>query len=113
MRRPARQADCHPGRKYHALGLCRECYREWAKNRPAKCHPERRAVRGGKCSECLRVERDATPGYRQGMRDYMRRRREADPDFEFRNGIRKLYGLTVERYREMLADQGGACAICG
>lgn len=25
---------------------------------------------------------------------------------------RKKYGLTVERYNEMLAAQGGACAIC-
>lgn len=27
--------------------------------------------------------------------------------------IKKLYGLSIDGYREILAAQGGACAICG
>lgn len=26
---------------------------------------------------------------------------------------KKLYGITIERYDEMYAEQGGGCAICG
>lgn len=36
--------------------------------------------------------------HRKAHRDYMRKRR---------------YGLTKERHAEMLAEQGGGCAICG
>ena len=40
----------------------------------------------------------ATPEGKQRMRDYH---------------LDKKYGLTQARYEEMLADQGGGCAICG
>ena len=29
-----------------------------------------------------------------------------------RNQLKRLYGITVEQYNEMLASQGGACATC-
>lgn len=30
-----------------------------------------------------------------------------------RHWLRKLYGLTIERFNEMRAEQGDACALCG
>lgn len=34
-------------------------------------------------------------------------------EYHRRYRLNKRYGLTVEKYDEMLADQGGGCAICG
>ena len=40
------------------------------------------------------------------------RRRSADPEATRRGNLRR-YGLTIESYAELLASQGGRCAICG
>jgi len=52
--------------------------------------------------------------------EYIKRQRariEADPEkyrTYFRNRhIIKTYGITPERYAEMVAEQGGVCAVCG
>ena len=45
-----------------------------------------------------------------------RKWREANPDRVAFLALRtrlKQYGLSVEQYEQMLADQGGACAVCG
>lgn len=42
--------------------------------------------------------------------------KENDPDFERKKRdqhLRKLYGLTVDKYDEMWNRQGGCCSICG
>lgn len=39
--------------------------------------------------------------------------RRRAPEWRFTAKLRREYGLTLEQYLEMLADQGGACAICG
>lgn len=42
--------------------------------------------------------------------------RDADPErfiaYSFKSRLKAFYGITVERYYEMLEAQGGACAIC-
>lgn len=46
----------------------------------------------------------------------VRQRRKDDADFRYKGQIatRKYkYGVTEERLRQMLQDQGGGCAICG
>jgi hypothetical protein len=44
-------------------------------------------------------------------------RKERDPTVyrrcEWPSKLKRLYGLTVEQYYQILADQGGACATCG
>jgi hypothetical protein len=40
-----------------------------------------------------------------------KKRREEDPNFDRRRNIAK-YGMTMEKYAEMLNSQGGVCAIC-
>ena len=47
---------------------------------------------------------------------YSRVRRKAEPDLvskiERRSKLKTQYGISVEQYGEMLASQGGVCAIC-
>jgi hypothetical protein len=38
---------------------------------------------------------------------------DENPDRAFGTYLRRAYGITLEQYRQMLAEQGGACAICG
>lgn len=46
-------------------------------------------------------------------RDYYRKRVEADPMYLRRGALRRRYGLTVERYNEMVSEQQGGCLLCG
>lgn len=46
----------------------------------------------------------------QARREYLRKKVSGERrDYQ----LRKLYGITLERYNEMLVAQGGGCAICG
>jgi hypothetical protein len=56
---------------------------------------------------------DKRERHRLYMAEYLRRRRAADPFHEFRNGLKKTHGLTLEQYEQMLDAQQGVCAICG
>lgn len=47
------------------------------------------------------------------MKEYSARKREVNPDYYRDYDLRKKYGITLDRYNEMLLDQGGVCAICG
>ncbi len=39
--------------------------------------------------------------------------RDRNPDKDLNTLLRRKFGITVEQYRVMLAEQGGICAICG
>ncbi len=43
---------------------------------------------------------------------YERRRRAAQPEAFLATKLMHRYGLTLERYRQLLESQGGLCALC-
>jgi hypothetical protein len=48
------------------------------------------------------------------MKAYMARRRETtDKRILKEETLRRTYNLSMERYEEILANQGGVCGICG
>lgn len=54
------------------------------------------------CEECL-----------EGNRHEVAQDRMSNPDLVLADNLMRRFNLTLERYREILAIQGGRCAICG
>lgn len=88
------KATCHPQRREHAGGLCRECYRGGERAKRASCHPERLVSGRGLCRECYTNLSDVKA-------TAIRARR-----------LRK-YSLSETEYTRLLETQGWVCAICG
>lgn len=75
--------------------------------KPAVAFTMRRTHRPGKLvSEC-------TPCKVERNRRYRIENRERFLEIERRSKLKVAYGLSIEAYSEMLAAQGGGCAICG
>jgi hypothetical protein len=47
------------------------------------------------------------------MREYSRKMRAVNPDYSKNAFLKRRYGIGIDRYNEMLAEQNGSCAICG
>ena len=67
----------------------------------------------GHCKECRRQYERADPA--RALRR-QKRWRERNPEKErarqLRCDLKRAYGLTVDQYNRMLAEQGGVCALC-
>jgi hypothetical protein len=64
-----------------------------------------------------RVDADTKRAWRiknpEASRTATERYRKNNPDTARALHLRKAFGITLDRYRAMLAEQGGVCAICG
>lgn len=45
-------------------------------------------------------------------RDYQRRKRLSDPDWDYAKSLKCRYGITIDDYYALLIKQGNACAVC-
>jgi hypothetical protein len=48
----------------------------------------------------------------QDTAQYQREWRKKNPDLARNHNLKKMFGLTLEQYTEMLTQQNGVCAIC-
>lgn len=46
------------------------------------------------------------------VREHQRLFRNARPDYNRAHNLKKRYGISIEEYQSLLADQNFACAIC-
>jgi hypothetical protein len=53
------------------------------------------------------------PGVRERQNQWSRAWRKANPTSSLSSAMKHKYGITLERYNEILQKQGGVCAICG
>jgi hypothetical protein len=111
-----RPATCHPGKQYHAKGLCASCYNSdlvfrklGQVGKMAPCHPDRPHKAGGLCQACYMVERRKKRKQQQVA--YVRDNTEA---LKLCSRVQQLkrYGLSILDYLIMLQDQSCRCAIC-
>ena len=78
---------------------------------PAICHPNRKHVGSGLCRSCSKARSKPRPRGRPRLyQGTLEERRAAS---RRASTLRKSYGLSPEAYAELLASQGGRCAICG
>lgn len=61
--------------------------------------------RRAQCAECRAATRPSRPVQGRGSAEA--------PELRRRARLKSIYGITPEQYTQMLADQGGGCAICG
>ena len=56
--------------------------------------------------------RTSSKEYKEYMREWHKQARSANPEYYLAQDLRRNYGVTLEWYRQKLADQNNVCAIC-
>lgn len=89
MRAAARDpipAECHPGKKHYAWGLCEQCY-----------------IRAYRRQEHIRA---------QSARAHKRKTEKLSTEEKRRVHLKSRYKMTLEQFGQMVLGQEGQCAIC-
>jgi len=64
-------------------------------------------------AEILEHARQYNAEHREEKAEYNRKYAAAHPETKRRRHIRNTYGINIEAWEELLANQGGRCACCG
>lgn len=119
------RAVCHPDKPKYAFNLCRACYRkqrrdsrieefrekekQWYENNKAKVianqrkYYEKKRAEGAYSTDEFKERKrqyNAQPHVKERVKEYDRRKHLAK------------FGMSIEDYYTLLADQDGVCAIC-
>ena len=82
---------------YHRY-ICMPCYAARQKRYASKLTPEQKI--------------EARKKYNETRRNWSPQKKEEQRRKAYNHTLKKLYGITIEDYDKMLADQNGRCDIC-
>ena len=102
------------------LKVCSKCHLELPIDQFTVTN-QAKSYRRGHCRSCesarVRAYYAASPDYRAKTKANSTKQAKANPEraavWRRRADIKRRFGITVEQYNQLLAAQGGACALCG
>lgn len=104
-------ADCHPQKKHKARGMCASCYDKWLKVNN-KDYKEKQLSNTTKWAL-------KNPDKMKALVQKRKEKERSSPEIiqkiktrNRKNFLKRKYGISLEKYDKMLADQNGSCKLC-
>lgn len=99
-----RISNCHPDEKYYAKGLCRKCYEKQLR----KINPKYAKRQKKNSAKWHNHNKDRKKAYDRQRKKWI----GPQTDKRFFSYILRKYGVTKEKYAELLAKSNNRCYIC-